>query len=236
MINEKVIQFEKNHTINHMLVVISQQMLSPIKTAQCYLQMIEEESLTKKQTFNLLQTKNELLQAERSMENYLTFMDTKWDEQKEMSFVKELQEVVNLMIPYAEMHKVDLVYTSTAQENIFIKGEPSLLRFALLNIIKNGVEACSPNGHVNVSIHEMLKEVYIVIEDNGIGIPQHLLKELGKPLTSGKINGTGLGLASSFKITESMGGRLEVESKPDIGTVFSVYFPKWSFSESQRML
>jgi two-component system, sporulation sensor kinase B len=230
--NEKVIQFEKSHTVNHLLMFISQQMLAPIKTSQSYLKLVGEETLTNRQAFNILQTKNELIQAERSLENYLTFMDTKLNEQKEMSFVKELKEVVELMKSYAEMHKVELIYTSTAQEDIFMKGEPSMLRFALLNIIKNGIEACSPKGQVTVCLHEMLKEVYIVIEDNGMGIPQHLLGQLGKPLTSGKVNGTGLGLASTFKIAKSMGGRVEVESSPNIGTIFSLYFPKWELSQN----
>lgn len=235
VMNQKVIEFEKNHTVNHLLVFISQQMLAPIKTSQSYLKLVGEETLTNRQAFNILQTKNELTQAERSLENYLAFMDTKWNEQKEMNFVIELKEIVELMKSYAEMHKVELIYTSTAQEDIFMKGEPSMLRFALLNIIKNGIEACSPKGQVNVFLHEMLKEVYIVIEDNGMGIPQHLLGQLGKPLTSGKVNGTGLGLASTFKIAKSMGGRVEVESSPNIGTIFSLYFPKWELSQNSEM-
>jgi two-component system sporulation sensor kinase B len=225
--SEKVIQFEKNHTINHLLVYISQQTLSPMKSANCFLEMIEDEPLTARQSYQLLQAKNELNQAERSLDHYLTFMDKKWKENKDMSFVKELQEVFGLMKSYAEMHQVDLIYTSTAEEDVSIKGDPSLLRFALMNVIKNAIEACQPKGRVNICLHEMLKDVYIVIEDNGKGIPLQILNQLGKPLSSGKVNGTGLGLASTYKIAESMGGRVEVESNVDEGTIFSLYFPKW---------
>lgn len=227
VMNEKVIQFEKNHTINHLLVYISQQMLSPLKSAKCYVELLEKESLTKQQLLQVIQAKNELSQAESFLEHYLTVMDEKFTEQKEMSFVKELQGVVLLMKSYAQVHHVQLLYTSTAEEDVTIKGDPGMLRFALLNIIKNGVEACSPNGCVNISLHEMLKDVYIVIEDNGNGIPKQVLSQIGKPLSSGKLNGTGLGLASTYKITESMGGRVEVESYLNKGTVFSLYFPKW---------
>ncbi|MCL6573918.1 MAG: sensor histidine kinase [Bacillus sp. (in: Bacteria)] len=230
-ISEKVIQFEKNHTINHLLVYISQQMLSPLKSANCFLELMEQEPLTKHQSLQLIQAKSELIQAERCLEHYLMFMDDKWKEQKDMSFVKELLNVVQLMKSYAQIQQVELIYTSTAEEDVSIKGDPSMLRFALLNIIKNGIEACSPNGRVNIYLHEMLKDVYIVIEDNGIGIPKQVLYQLGKPLSSGKVNGTGLGLASTYKITESMGGRIEVESVENNGTVFSLYFPKWSSIE-----
>lgn len=227
VMNEKVIQFEKNHTINHLLVYISQQMSAPLKSAKCYMELLEKAPLTKQQSLHLIKTKNELSQAESCLNHYLTVMDEKFTEQKEMSFVKELQDVVFLMKSYAQMHQVQLIYTSTAEEDVTIKGDPGMLRFALLNIIKNGVEACSPNGCVNISLHEMLKDVYIVIEDNGNGIPKQVLNQLGKPLSSGKLNGTGLGLASTYKITESMGGRVEVESDVNKGTVFSLYFPKW---------
>ncbi|WP_342430376.1 ATP-binding protein [Neobacillus sp. FSL H8-0543] len=227
---EKVIQFEKTHTINQLLVFISQQMLAPIKTANNYLQLIEEEGLTKPQSLHLIQAKSDLIQVENSLEHYHTFMDIKANQTGEISLEKELQEIVKLMKSYSRLHEVEIIYTSTAKDDIAVKGDPSMLRFALLNIIKNGIEACSPNGHVNVYLHEMLKEVYIVIEDNGVGIAPKVLDQLGKPLTSGKVNGTGLGLASTFKITESMGGRVEVDSKPNIGTVFSVYFPKWILS------
>lgn len=94
--NEKVIQFEKNHTINHLLVYISQQMLSPLKSAKCYVELLEKESLTKRQLLQLNQAKNELSQAESFLDHYLTVMDEKFTEQKEMSFVKELQGVVLL--------------------------------------------------------------------------------------------------------------------------------------------
>jgi two-component system sporulation sensor kinase B len=227
-ISEKVIQFEKNHTINHFLVYISQQMLSPLKSANCFLELMEQEALTKHQLLQLIQAKSELNQAERCLDHYLTFMDDKWEGQRDMSFVKELRNLVQLMKSYAQIHQVELIYTSTAEEDVSIKGDPSLLRFAILNIIKNGIEACSPNGRVNISLHEMLKDVYIVIEDNGSGIPEQVLSQLGKPLSSGKVNGTGLGLASTYKITESMGGRIEVESGENNGTVFSLYFPKWA--------
>jgi two-component system, sporulation sensor kinase B len=228
-ITTKVIQFEKNHTINHMLVYISQQMVAPLKTADGFLKrMQEEEKLSSEQSYYLLRTMNELKQAERCLEHYLTFMGEKWKEQGDLSFVTELEQVVDLMKSYADIHQVDLIYTSTAEDQISIKGDPSLLRFALLNIIKNAIEACSPKGRVNICLHEMLKEVYIVVEDNGIGIPPKILNQLGKPLPSGKVNGTGLGLASTFKIAESMGGRVEVESTMDEGTTFSLYFPKWA--------
>jgi two-component system sporulation sensor kinase B len=228
--NEKVIQFEKNHTINHLLVYISQQLLTPLKSANGFLQQVEEGQISSQQSYHLLQAKNELFQAERTLEQYLNFMDEKWHEHRDMSFVKELQEVVGIMKSYAEIYHVDLIYTSTTDDDISIKGDPPLLRFALMNVIKNAIEACQPKGVVNICLHEMLKDVYIVIEDNGIGIPPQVLSQLGKPLTSGKVNGTGLGLASTFKITESMGGRVEVESNLNEGTVFSLYFPKWEMT------
>ena len=95
-------------------------------------------------------------------------MDDNEGKQSVWSFVYELEKVVELMKLYAEIYQVELVYSSTAEDDISFKGDRTMVRFALINLIKNAIEACDPKGHVNICLHEMMKEIYIVIEDNGI--------------------------------------------------------------------
>jgi signal transduction histidine kinase len=210
------------------LVSISCQLILPLKRAREWVHSVQDESLTPHQADSLNRIENELAQADRSLNQYLSIMGNNHEKQGTRNFVEELEEIIQLMKLYAKMHQVELIYTSTADEDLSIKGEHSMIRFALINIIKNAIEACEPRGQVNIYLHEMLKEVYIVIEDNGSGIPTEFLTKMDQPLPSIKENGTGLGLASTFKIAESLGGRVEVESKPNEGTTFSLYFQKWA--------
>jgi two-component system sporulation sensor kinase B len=225
-VSQRMIQFEKNHTLNHLLVFISQQLSSPLRNAKEMISLVKGEPLTSHQLFSLRKMESELNQAEQGLEQYLSILDDNKEKQNVWSFVNELENIVELMKLFADVHQVELKYSSTLEEDVFFKGDRTMVRFALINLIKNAVEACDPNGRVNICLHEMLKEIYIVIEDNGSGIPSSVLSHLGKPLPTAKENGTGLGLVSTYKIAESMGGRVEVESSPDEGTTFSLYFPK----------
>lgn len=231
-VSQKVIQFEKDHTINHLLVYISHQLISPLSSAKEMISIVQKEQLTSHQAYSLRKVESELTQAEQSLDQYLAILDDNAGKQSVWSFVNELEKVVELMKLYAEVYQVELVYSSTAEDDISFKGDRTMVRFALINLIKNAIEACDPNGHVNICLHEMMKEIYIVIEDNGIGIPSNVLTQLGKPIPTAKVNGTGLGLVSTYKIAESMGGRVEVESTPNEGTTFNLYFPKWAIYKS----
>lgn len=227
-VSQKMIQFEKSHTLNHLLVFISQQLSSPLSNAKEMISLVKEEPLTPHQMFSLRKIESELNQAEQGLEQYLSILDDSNEKQIVWSFVAELENIVELMKLYANVHKVELKYSSTLEEDVSFKGDRIMVRFALINLIKNAIEACDPKGRVNICLHEMLKEIYIVIEDNGVGLPNSVLPQLGKPLPTAKENGTGLGLVSTYKIAESMGGRVEVESSPNEGTTFSLYFPKWA--------
>lgn len=225
----KVIQFEKSHAINHLLVYISQQIFSPILTAkQSLLNVKDESNLSPGQSYYMTQALNELNQAEHSLKDYMTIMDPQHDDHAPIRLNQMVEETVKMIHPFASIHNVELHFLSTVENELTLK-DYSLLRFALLNIIKNGVEACAPGGRVDVFLHELIDQFYIIIEDNGPGLKPEVISQLGNPLHTSKDNGTGLGIAAAYKITESLGGKIEVESKKDTGTTFSLYFPKKNF-------
>jgi two-component system sporulation sensor kinase B len=230
----KVIQFEKSHAINHLLVYISQQIFAPILSAKESLQNVAEGSdLSPGQSYYMMQAMTELLQAESSLKDYIAIMDPQQNEHDSIELTKMVQETVQMIHPFAAVHNVELHFLSTAENDLLLK-DYSLLRFALLNIIKNGVEACAPGGRVDVFLHELIDQFYILVEDNGPGLAPEVVSQLGKPLHSGKENGTGLGIAVAYKITESLGGKVEVESNKNVGTTFSLYFPKKNFIFDQK--
>jgi two-component system sporulation sensor kinase B len=230
----KVIQFEKSHAINHLLVYISQQIFSPISSSKESLKQMKEDSdLSPGQSSYITKALNELNHAEHSLKDYMTIMDPQQNEQLAVKLTKMMQETVQMIHPFAALHNVELQFLSTAENDLTIK-DYSLLRFALLNLIKNGVEACGPGGRVDVFLHELIDQFYILIEDNGPGLSADVLSHLGQPLTSEKERGTGMGIAVAYKITESLGGKIEVESKKGEGTTFSLYFPKKNFTNHNK--
>jgi signal transduction histidine kinase len=59
----------------------------------------------------------------------------------------------------------------------------------------------------------------------GVGIPPENMKKIFEPLFTTKIKGIGLGLAVSRKLVEANGGRIEVKSKPGMGSTFTLVLP-----------
>ena len=69
-------------------------------------------------------------------------------------------------------------------------------------------------------------DVEIIVRDNGPGIPEDIRGRLFEPfVSSGKQNGTGLGLTVVQKIIQDHGGRITVESTSEAGTIFRVVLP-----------
>ncbi|NDY43286.1 HAMP domain-containing protein [Dissulfurirhabdus thermomarina] len=103
--------------------------------------------------------------------------------------------------------------------------DEELVRHALLNLVKNAVDAVAPGGRVEVRLQEAGGNWEIRISDNGPGIPPDRLEDVFTPFFSTKgPEGTGLGLAIARSFIEAHGGRLTVESRPG-RTTFTVRLP-----------
>ena len=99
------------------------------------------------------------------------------------------------------------------------------LRQALLNLLRNAVEAMAGGGRLGLAMAADDKLVTLRISDSGQGIlPEHLAK-IFDPFFSTKEHGTGLGLALTHQIIVEHGGTIDVESTPGKGTSFTVRLP-----------
>jgi signal transduction histidine kinase len=106
----------------------------------------------------------------------------------------------------------------------------------LQNLIANAVKYGGDRRWVAIKasaqqFREHGKEIQIAVEDRGIGIDKDDLKRVFEPFyrspaaTAAQIHGSGLGLPLVKTITEAMGGRLTVESVPNMGSTFTVHLP-----------
>src|SRR3990172_7875353 len=97
----------------------------------------------------------------------------------------------------------------------------------LMNLISNAIQAIKKGGAVRINLSEAAGAVAIAVQDNGIGIPEKNLQRIFDPFftTKPEGEGTGLGLSVSFGIVARHRGRIEVESKPGLGTTFTVLLP-----------
>ena len=121
-----------------------------------------------------------------------------------------------------------------------LHADPSQIGQVLRELLRNAVEAMAPfGGKVTVCAeniclldnaanrHKVGNYVRITVRDQGRGIRKENLPNIFDPFFTTKEpgKGTGLGLSVSFMIVESVGGRMQVESKTGQGTVMTVSLP-----------
>lgn len=101
----------------------------------------------------------------------------------------------------------------------------------LSNLINNSVEALPAGrlGLVNLAVSSDKDAIYILIKDNGKGIPQDLLKRVGeRGFSYGKQSGSGLGIHHARSVVQKFNGELRIESAVNHGTQVTIRLPRCS--------
>jgi signal transduction histidine kinase len=103
--------------------------------------------------------------------------------------------------------------------------DPTLLRQAIDNLLRNAIEATPPGGTVSVTARTGAREQVIEVRDTGAGIDADVLPRIFDLYFTTKAEGTGVGLAVTQQIVSAHGGTIEVESQKGAGTRMSVRLP-----------
>jgi PAS domain S-box-containing protein len=108
-----------------------------------------------------------------------------------------------------------------------IKCLASQLNQVFMNLLVNAAQAIQGRGVITIATGAQEGWVWVKVSDNGCGIPPENLKRVFEPFFTTKPvgSGTGLGLSLSYSIVNKHGGRIEVASKPGVGTVFTIRLP-----------
>lgn len=113
---------------------------------------------------------------------------------------------------------------------------PSQLNQVFLNLITNAAQALpGERGIITLNSRVEGDGVAVDVVDNGKGIPPDVLPKIFDPFFTTKEigKGTGLGLSISYKIIQQHGGRITVDSRPELGTKFTVWLPLKPPAESE---
>jgi signal transduction histidine kinase len=114
-----------------------------------------------------------------------------------------------------------------------IKGFPSHLNQALLQVMINAIEAIErknyegSEGYVKVSCYTEKPFVVVSVEDNGVGINDNIKNKIFDPFFTTKEvgKGTGLGLSICYGIIQNHRGKITFDTKLGEGTEFKIYLP-----------
>ncbi|MFN3411315.1 MAG: PAS domain S-box protein [Exilispira sp.] len=187
----------------------------------------------KEEITNLLkESLNSLYRAKGLTNQLLTFSKGGEPKKKIQSIDNILKEVINFT---ASGSRIKISYNIDENLSYCLIDEAQISQ-VFQNITINAIQAMPESGHIivnakNVFLDEMknnlLKGKFIKIEiiDSGKGIPQNIISKVFDPFFTTKEKGHGLGLSICHSIITQHDGYIEVESKENIGTKFSIFLP-----------
>ncbi len=140
-------------------------------------------------------------------------------------------------VQLAKAKEKKLKFEVSMQSNVppYIVGDVTRIRQILLNLVSNALKF-TDTGAVRIGVRLASDHIPIAdrpfkllfsVSDTGIGITDEQMQRLFQPFsqatvsTSRKYGGTGLGLVICKKLVEIMGGKIQVDSKPNRGSIFS---------------
>jgi signal transduction histidine kinase len=149
---------------------------------------------------------------------------------------QDLRRVVSgvLMLASAELETRDVhVQSDLPDRPVMAKVDADLLKQALLNVVLNGAQAMAEGGKLEVRLAEDGRMALLSIHDQGGGIPDDVRDKIFDLYFTTKKDGSGIGLAMTYRIVELHNGSIEVESDATHGTTFILRFPLNTFQESR---
>ncbi len=222
---EKLMKAEKLKIVSHLAASISHEVRNPLTTCKGFLQLSHQEE-TSPHLKNYIGTAiQELDRASNIINDYLTFAKPAPETMEKISVCVEVQNVVNILTPLANMSNVQLKTSKVEFIECYILGNQRRLQQSLINIVKNGIESMHAGGELEINLSSDYSAVRIEIRDEGKGMSQHQINRLGEPYFTTKENGTGLGMMVSFSLIKGMGGQVNVDSEVGKWTSFSIEFP-----------
>jgi len=122
-----------------------------------------------------------------------------------------------------------------AIDQVLVCGDRDRLKQVILNLVSNAVMYTQSGGMIELRLGKQAASAYLVVEDNGPGIPAEDLSRIFERFYRGEKSrarshqedgkGFGLGLSIAYWIIHNHGGNIEVESKVGEGTSFTVWLP-----------
>lgn len=221
-----VIKAEKLALLGQLATEMIHEIRNPLTTINGFLQLLQEDlkGTPREQYINLMLT--EMVRINGLIKQFLQLSRPGYSKRTQCFLDKLISEIVKLVKSEALFSKLDIQIV-TAPDIPPILGDDEQLKQALLNIIKNAIDALSNGGKLflQTAWNRPEKFVQVTIRDTGFGMDEQTISSLFYPFFTTKKNGTGLGMLISKKIIENHGGQINVQSELGKGTIVTVLLP-----------
>lgn len=208
--------------------------LSTILSSAYLLEKYNEQKPDSKVEKHLHRIKGAVSGMKSILEDFLSLgkleeglVQTKIEKVSAVAFIEDVRNLIQDMEALLKTgQKIEVM--NTVHTDIWI--DRNLLKNILTNLLSNATKFTNEDSTITVSSSLTEVDLVVSVRDRGIGISdedqQHLFQRFFRARNASNIQGTGLGLHIVGKYLELMNGRIEMKSKIDEGSAFTIYIPQ----------
>jgi signal transduction histidine kinase len=205
---------------------VAHEVKNPLNSMRLWLETLKE-SLPKDNDASMQAVRildSEIDRLDRVVKRFLDFTKPVEMRIEDVDLAPLLSKVIEVARPEIERAKV-IVEMRLADGMPPLRGDGELLRQAVLNLVLNAVEAMPGGGRLLISLDRRADDAAIVVSDTGKGIPPEHRSRVFQLFYTTRKGGSGLGLATTFRIVQLHHGSIDFVSEVGRGTAFRVELP-----------
>ncbi|WP_281883387.1 ATP-binding protein [Paenibacillus sp. YYML68] len=219
-----LLKSEKLSIAGQLAAGIAHEIRNPLTAIKGFHQLMKAEGNGKAFYFDILT--EEMNRIELIVNELLLLAKPQAVQLKPVDVRALLERVYTLMESQVHLHNIEVELKCEPRVRTSIRCDENQMVQIFINFIKNAIEAMPHGGKIIIAITNPDEDrICIRIIDQGVGIPEDMLKRLGEPFYTTKEKGTGLGLMVCRKIIEDHLGSLNITSRLNEGTTVEVLLP-----------
>lgn len=205
---------------------------TPLHSILGHLHRVKRETSMDKREERLKIIEGQVQRVVHTIQEFLDFARKPSARMQPIQINKLLEEVLGLIMPVISLREITLK-TRLEPGLPDILGDGSQLQEAFLNLLTNAMDAMPAGGEIGVTTGLDSRRpggqfgIFVTISDTGCGIPTADLSKIFEPFftTKERSKGTGLGLSICREIIKAHRGEIQVSSRLEVGTTFTIVFP-----------
>jgi signal transduction histidine kinase len=222
----QLIRSEKLAALGQLAAGIAHEIRNPLTSINILIHSLTENLPTQDSRWEDLKViEEEILRMNEIVDQFLRFARPASPLFEKADLIPIFEETLQLLRPQIEKGKISVKKEFEPLPLITVDREQ--IKQVILNLLINGIQAMPAGGELGIT-GRFSKDGYWVelsIQDSGLGIPPEDMDKLFDPFFSTKEGGMGLGLSIAHRIIDQHHGKIEVESSPGKGTLFSISLP-----------